>query len=299
MPQIIAYRKERNEYCKHIGNEVFAFEKTGLICHNSKILNFNKSDDTLILFLKDLIKQAGAICIKEQSLLKPADVKFKNKKDLVTITDKRVEDFIVKKIRTKYPSHDVLGEETGKTNFSSDYLWIIDPIDGTTSFFHQQPFYSVSIALQYKGQTICGAVYAPRLDELFYADKDKGAFLNDCPINVSKTDRLINCVMATGFACLRANLKKNNLEYFNKIVPRLRDIRRYGSAAIDLCYVACGRLDGFWEMNLNIYDIAAGVFIVEQAGGKICDFKGELNFPEQGIVATNKYIQNNLLENFK
>jgi len=252
----------------------------------------------LIDFLKDLIKQAGDICLFEQKNLKPSDVDFKNKKDLVTLTDKKVEEFIIKSIREKYPLHDVFGEETGKTHFSSDYLWIIDPIDGTTSFFHQQPFYSISIAVQYLGKTIMGAVYAPCLDELFYADKDKGAFLNDRFICVSKTDRLINSVMATGFACLRENLPVNNLSYFNKIVPKLRDIRRYGSAAIDLCYVACGRLDGFWEMNLNVYDIAAGVFIVEQAGGLICDFKGERYFPEKGIIATNHGLQKTLLENF-
>ena len=253
----------------------------------------------LITFLKDLIKQAGNICKKEQTLLRPSDVNFKNKKDLVTITDKKVEDFIIKNIRATYPSHDIFGEETGRTHFFSDYLWIIDPIDGTTSFVHQQPFYSISIAVQYHGQTICGAVYAPNLDELFYADKDSGVFLNDHSICVSKADNLINCIMGTGFACLRADLPTNNLSYFNKIAPKLRDIRRYGSAAIDLCYVACGRLDGFWEMNLNIYDIAAGAFIVEQAGGTICDFKGGVNFPEQGIIATNKYLQKKLLENFK
>ncbi len=254
---------------------------------------------TLITFLKGLIRQAGNICKKEQKFLKLSDVSFKNKKDLVTITDKKVESFIIKAIRKNYPSHDIFGEETGKTHFSSDYLWIIDPIDGTTSFFHQQPFYSISIAVQHLGQTICGAVYAPNLDELFYAAKDSGAFLNDQSIDVSRADRLINCVMGTGFACLRADLPDNNLPYFNKIVPKLRDIRRYGSAALDLCYVACGRLDGFWEMNLNIYDIAAGAFIVQKAGGTICDFKGNSNFPEQGIIAANIYLQKKLLENFQ
>ncbi len=104
--------------------------------------------------------------------------------------------------------------------------------------------------------------------------------------------------MATGFACLRSNLSDNNLKYFNKIAPQLRDIRRYGSAAIDLCYVACGRFDGFWEMNLNLYDIAAGAFIVEQAGGVVCDFNGNSNFPDRGIIASNKNIQKDLLDNF-
>ncbi len=253
----------------------------------------------MITFLKTLIQQAGNICKKEQQLLSPADVNFKNKKDLVTVTDKKVEDFIVKQINEAYPSHDIFGEETGRTNLSSDYLWVVDPIDGTTSFFHQQPFYSVSIALQHLGQTICAAVYAPALNELFYAEKDSGAYLNHQPISVSSTDHLIQSVMATGFACLRADLTHNNLPYFNKIVPQLRDIRRYGSAAIDLCYVACGRLDGFWEMNLNLYDIAAGVFIVEQAGGVICDFNGGAAYPEKGILAANKRLKKKLLANFK
>lgn len=253
----------------------------------------------MITFLKNLIQQAGSICIKEQRRLKPAEVDFKNKKDLVTLTDRMVEDFIIKNIKAKYPLHDVFGEETGRSGFSSEYLWIIDPIDGTTSFFHQQPFYSISIALQHQGNTILGAVYAPSLKELFHADTDHGAFLNDEPIRVSNTDQLINSVMATGFACLRADLACNNLVYFNRIVPKLRDIRRYGSAALDLCYVACARLDGFWELNLNIYDIAAGAFIVEQAGGTLCDLKGDRNFPEQGIIAANKYLQKKLLENFK
>lgn len=252
----------------------------------------------MLTFLKDCIQQAGIICRKEQRLLKPSDVKFKNSKDLVTVTDKKVEDFIIRTIQNKYPSHNIYGEETGQTHYPSEYLWIIDPIDGTTSFLHQQPFYSISIAVQYRGETIYGAVYAPSLDELFYADKDTGAFLNGQFISVTATKELINSVMATGFACLRAGLSINNLAYFNKIVPQLRDIRRYGSAALDLCYVACGRLDGFWEMHLNIYDIAAGAFIASRAGAAVSDFKGGSKFPEQGIIAANSHLQKKLLENF-
>lgn len=252
----------------------------------------------MITFLKNLIQQAGIICKDEQHHLLPADVDFKNRKDLITTIDKKIENFIIEKIRKKYPTHDILGEETGRSGFSSDYLWIIDPIDGTTSFFHQQPFYSISIAVQYQGQIICGAVYAPRLDELFYAEKSGSAFLNGQPIRVSGTNALINSVMATGFACLRADAEHNNLSYFNKIVPQLRDIRRFGSAAIDLCYVACGKLDGYWEMNLNTYDIAAGAFIVEKAGGVVCDFNGGVHFPEKGIISTNPFLIKKLLDNF-
>lgn len=252
----------------------------------------------MIDFLKDLITQAGQICKKEQSNVSPKDIEFKSKKDLVTITDKRVEDFLVKTIQSACPSHDIFGEETGKTDQNSDYLWIIDPIDGTTSFLHQQPYYSISIALQHKSQIRMAAVYAPAFDELYVATEEAGSFLNDVPIHVSKTMQLVDSVMATGFACLRSDIKPNNLPLFNKIVPQLRDIRRYGSAALDLCYVACGRIDGFWEFNLNPYDIAAGAFIVQQAGGKVTDFKGSDNFPDNGIIATNTHLHHLLLNFF-
>ena len=244
----------------------------------------------MISFLKNLIIRAGEICIEEQHSLKSADLEFKNPKDLVTITDKKVESFLIHEIKANYPEHDILGEETGRSGRSSRFLWIIDPIDGTTSFFHGQPFYAVSIALEKDGEIVLGAVYAPVLGQLFHGEIGKGAFLNDVPIKVSGTENLIDAVMATGFACLRAGLKDNNLTHFNKIVPRLRDIRRYGSAAIDLCYVACGKLDGFWEMNLNIYDVAAGVLIVKEARGNISDFSGDNNYPEKGIVAANSYL---------
>ncbi len=244
----------------------------------------------MISFLKNLIIRAGEICINDQSRLNSADLEFKNPKDLVTITDKKVESFLIHEIEATYPEHDILGEETGRSGRSSRFLWIIDPIDGTTSFFHGQPFYAVSIALKKDEEIILGAVYAPVLGQLFHGEMGKGAFLNDLPIKVSNTDCLIDAVMATGFACLRAGLNNNNLVHFNTIVPQLRDIRRYGSAAIDLCYVACGKLDGFWEMNLNIYDIAAGALILKEAGGDISDFFGDCNYPEKGIVAANSHL---------
>lgn len=245
-----------------------------------------------------MIYQAGNICKKEQSSLTANDVSFKGQRDLVTVIDRKVEAYIIEHILKAYPSHGILGEETGRTNESSDHLWIIDPIDGTTSFCHQQPFYAISIALQYQQKTILGAVLAPWMNELFYADENLGAFLNEKPIHVTHRTELMDCVLGTGFACLRKTRGGNNLKYLNKILPKSRDIRRYGSAALDLCYVACGRLDGFWEMNLNIYDIAAGVFIVEKAGGTISDFNGNSHYPEDGIAAANPYIHPQLLDNF-
>jgi myo-inositol-1(or 4)-monophosphatase len=244
----------------------------------------------MLSFLKKMIAQAGDICLNEQDRLTPGDLEFKNRKDLVTATDRKVEAFIVSQIATRFPDHGVWGEETGRNQTQSEFLWIIDPIDGTTSFFHGQPYYAVSIALEKAGETILGAVLAPALGQLFYAEKDRGAYLNDQPIRVSAAAMLADAVMATGFACLRAGHTKNNLTHFNRIVPQLRDIRRCGSAALDLCYVACGKLDGFWELNLNRYDVAAGVLLVTEAGGIVSDFAGGSQFPHQGIVAANREL---------
>jgi myo-inositol-1(or 4)-monophosphatase len=241
-------------------------------------------------FLKNTIVRAGEICLAEQGGITPKDLEFKTRKDLVTATDKRVETFIVDRIQDRFPDHGIWGEETGKNTADSEYCWIIDPIDGTTSFFHGQPYYAVSIALKKNEKIIAGAVYAPALGQLFHARINEGAWLNDRPVQVSGTTSLTDAVMATGFACLRSGMEPNNLIHFNRIVPQLRDIRRCGSAAIDLCYVAAGKVDGFWELNLNVYDVAAGVLMVTEAGGVVTDFTGGPDFPEKGIVAANPVL---------
>ncbi|MDT8379629.1 MAG: inositol monophosphatase family protein [Desulfotignum sp.] len=246
-------------------------------------------------FLKEIIVQAGDICLEKQGRLTPDDLMFKARKDLVTATDRQVEAFLVEQIHSRFPDHGVWGEETGRTSTGSEYCWIIDPIDGTTSFFHGQPYYAVSIALKKGQEIISGAVYAPALGQLFQAGRKEGAWLNDHPLHVSATTTLTDAVMATGFACLRAGLEPNNLIHFNRIVPRLRDIRRCGSAAVDLCYVAAGKLDGFWELNLNVYDVAAGVLMVTEAGGVVTDFTGGPDFPEKGIVAANRVMADILI----
>lgn len=248
-------------------------------------------------FIKNIIKKAGDICIREQHRIKSDDIDFKNQRDIVTRVDKTVEKFLIDEIRKTYPDHNFFGEETGKIETGSDYQWIIDPIDGTSSYLHGQPFYGISIAVYCSGRPEYAAVYAPVFNELFYATSE-GAFLNGKKISVSSTKEMVHSIMATGFACLRAGLDDNNLDHFNRIVPQLRDIRRYGSAALDLCYTACGRLDGFWEMNLNLYDIAAGAYIVEKAGGRVTDFKGTSHYPAEGILATNSHIHPLLVEDF-
>jgi len=241
-------------------------------------------------FIKEIALEAGELCLKEFETMHDSDIEFKNDKDLVTAVDKKVEAFIIGRIEENFPDHDIFGEETGRTEHNSEYCWVIDPIDGTTSFVHGQPFYSNSIALKKNGVTIVGVVNAPRLNELFYAELGQGAFLNGKPIAVSKRDRLISSVMATGFACVRAGRENNNLPYFNAFLPKLRGIRRFGSAAMDLCYVACGRLEGFWEMDLQPYDYGAGELIVREAGGVVSDFDGADDYSDNGIIATNGVV---------
>ncbi len=246
-------------------------------------------------FLKHIITQAGAISLEYRARL--STVSFSRKataKDLVTEADVAVEKYLIEQIRSRCPEHGVCGEESGD-HAGNDCRWVIDPIDGTTSFVHNLPFYSISIALQQNEQTILAAVYAPVLDELFFAEKGGGATLNDAPIRVSDRNVLSDCVLATGFACLRANLPRHNLPLINAVAPHLRGMRMLGSAAMDLCWVACGRLDGSWELNLNLYDIAAGMLIVTEAGGTVTDFSGVSADKLPGeIMATNGWFHTQL-----
>lgn len=252
----------------------------------------------MINLLQEILSAAGDLCLSGLSEDLTRDLEFKNSKDLVTIVDRRVEDYLVTQIKKRFPGHDIIGEESGSHLSGSDYCWVIDPIDGTTSYFHRQPYFSVSIALKEKGDLFCGGVYAPALKQRFLAVRGKGATLNGKPIHVSECSRLVDSVLATGFACLRSGHEHNNLAYFNKIMPQIRDVRRCGSAALDLAYVAAGKYDGFWEMNLNEYDVAAGILLVTEAGGQVCDFNGGNHYPGQGIIAANGIIDGELLAFF-
>ncbi len=252
----------------------------------------------MIDFLQEILAAAGDLCLSGLAEDLSDELEFKNSKDLVTIVDRRVEDYLVSQIKKRFVGHDIIGEESGVHLSGSDHCWVIDPIDGTTSYFHGQPYFSVSIGLKERGELICGGVYAPAMKQMFLAARGKGATLNGTPIQVSGCNRLINSVLATGFACLRSGWEHNNLHYFNRIMTEIRDVRRCGSAALDLAYVAAGKYDGFWEMNLNDYDVAAGSLLVTEAGGQVCDFNGGKTFPEQGIIATNGRIDAELLPFF-
>ncbi len=244
-------------------------------------------------FLKSIITEAGSIALQHKARLADVQVNRKSAKDLVTEADVAVEQYLVEQIQQTYPDHAVLGEESG-AHAGGAYRWIIDPIDGTTSFVHDQPFFSTSIALEHNGEIILGAVNAPVLGELFMAEKGSGATLNGKPIGVSGRDTLGDCVLGTGFACVREDLPHNNLPYFARLAPIIRGVRRYGSAAVDMSYVACGRLDGFWELNLKIYDMAAGLLIVTEAGGTVTDFAGKTDNLPAEVLATNAKIHSEM-----
>jgi len=247
-------------------------------------------------FLETIIREAGRISLESYGRIDPAAIHFKTEKDLVTDTDRAVELYITDEIKKKYPNHALYGEETGMSGKAetTGYRWIIDPIDGTTSFVHEIPFYSVSIALEYRQELVLGAVYAPKLNELFIAEKNKGAFCNGKTIRVSGRQKLAQSLIGTGFACLRSDTDKNNLPYFNRVAPRVRGVRRMGSAALDLAYTACGRLDAFWEWHLKPYDYAAGILLVREAGGVVTDLSGTHEYETRGIYAANPHVYREL-----
>lgn len=250
----------------------------------------------MLKFIENLAKAAGIMAMEERKHFSDSEIHFKNPRDLVTDVDRKVEQFIRGEIAAVYPGHAILGEEGGTSSTGdSEYLWIIDPIDGTTSFVHGSPMYSVSIGLHRNGRPYAGAIYVPRLGELYSAILGGGASCNGKPIHVSGRSELVTCLGVTGFACLRAGLPKNNLPHFCRIAPLIRDVRRYGSAAYDLCAVAAGSADFFWEMELHPYDTAAGEIILTEAGGKISDFSGGTGYPEQGVVASNGIIHDEVL----
>ncbi len=215
----------------------------------------------------------------------------------VTEADLASEKAIFEIIRNSYPNHFILSEETGEVAQDSDYKWIIDPIDGTINFSKGIPINCVSIGIEYKGQMLMGAVYNPHMNELFFAEKGKGATLNDKPIQVSNQSKTINACLVTGFPYTYINMPNGPLEVFERFIRKGVPVRRLGSAAIDLCWVACGRFDGFYEHKLQAWDSAAGFLIVEEAGGKVTDFDGNDYSPYQHrILSTNGLIHDEMLE---
>jgi myo-inositol-1(or 4)-monophosphatase len=247
--------------------------------------------------IASIAREAGALLMEyfDQNI----KIEYKGEADLVTAADRKSEALIRQRIRSLWPEHDVMGEEEGLRDTGSEYRWYVDPLDGTTNFAHGFPVFCVSMALEHKGKMIAGVCYDPTRDELFSAELGKGAYLNDQPIHVSKISKLSESLLGTGFPSHKRH-KNPNIFFYHQITLRTHGVRRAGSAALDLCCVASGRFDGFWEFNLNPWDTAAGVLIVEEAGGRVTDFRGgafQLNSRE--TLASNGLLHDALLHEFE
>ena len=247
-----------------------------------------------LVVLEKIVREAGAIAMRHFKNLDNVAVTKKSPRDLVTEADVEVEVYLKQALAKEYPQYGFWGEESGQSDDQTN-RWIVDPIDGTHSFAKGQYFWSISVALEIEGELVAGSVYAPALDDLYLAAKGKGATKNGKAISVSTETSLADSMIATGFACLRSYLVENNLKRFCRIAEETTGQRRFGSAAMDLCLVADGQVDAFWEQELNLYDVAAGALIAKEAGGTVTDFKGnEGVFPKQ-ILATNGGIFDQIL----
>jgi myo-inositol-1(or 4)-monophosphatase len=223
-------------------------------------------------------------------------VSHKGTVNLVTDVDLAAEDLIVSRIRDAFPSHNILAEERHRPNRLEGITWIIDPLDGTTNYAHGYPVFSVSIGIQINGAIEWGAVFDPTRDEMFSARRGNGATCNGVRLEVSKTPALGKSLLATGFPYDIQTSNRNNLDNFRAFAVQVQGVRRAGSAALDLCYVADGRFDGFWELKLNAWDCAAGSLIVEEAGGRVTDFRGHsFSIYEGEIVASNRLIHDEMV----
>jgi myo-inositol-1(or 4)-monophosphatase len=245
---------------------------------------------------KQLARGAGDIL--KHYAAREKQVEFKGRANLVTIADKESEAFIIRGIHECYPSHSILAEESG-TAQSGDNMkvrWVIDPLDGTTNFAHQYPFYCVSIAVEENGIVTCGAVYDPCRDELFTAERGEGAFLNGEPLQVSDVDKLSDALLLTGFPYDFREHIEIPLGLFREFLMESQAVRRGGSAALDLCHMAAGRCDGFWELKLQPWDTAAGSVIAEESGARITDFfNGPYAIYRKEILASNGRIHEEML----
>jgi myo-inositol-1(or 4)-monophosphatase len=235
--------------------------------------------------LREALSRGGSLAVTE-----------KGQKDFVTRADRESEEAMVALIRSRHPEHGFRAEESPATA-GRNAEWIIDPLDGTTNFIHGYPFFATSVAVRAEGKLAAGAVYDPVRDEMFAAARGRGATLNGSPIRVSGCARLADALLVTGFPFRSLSILPRFLDSLDRLIRAASGVRRDGSAALDCCYVACGRLDGFWECSLSAWDIAAGALIVREAGGVVTDFEGEEGFLDSGdIVAAPGAIQPAFLE---
>jgi myo-inositol-1(or 4)-monophosphatase len=259
-------------------------------------MNPNHSQD-LISPMQSIAREAGALLM--DFFHQQVKIEYKGDADLVTVADRKSEALILERIRKQFPTHDVMGEEGTRIESGSDYKWYVDPLDGTTNFAHGFPVFCVSLAVEYRGRRVAGVINDPTRDEMFAAELGKGALLNGQPIHVSATSRLAECLVGTGFPSQKRH-KSPNIYFYHQLTLRTHGVRRAGSAALDLCNVACGRFDGFWEFNLNPWDTAAGVLIVEEAGGRVTNFSGgPFQLDSRETLASNGLVHDALIAEFQ
>ena len=241
-------------------------------------------------FMEEISRSAGEILRENYGKL--IEVQHKSTADLVTAADKASEKFLIETILTKFPKHAINAEESGSHSGEANHQWFIDPLDGTINFAHGVPFFSVSLGYACDGQLELGVIYDPLLDECFTAQRGKGAWLNGDVIQVSKTDKMIDCLLVTGFRHYLRDTPQNNFNNFARFSRITQGVRRLGSAALDLAYVAAGRLDGFWEVALHQWDVAAGALLVQEAGGIVTRMFGKPDFMAEpvSILAANPHI---------
>lgn len=244
-------------------------------------------------FAESLALGAGAILREARG--KPLHIEHKGAIDLVTEIDRASESYLRRRILETYPTHGILGEEEGLVDSDSAFRWILDPLDGTTNFAHGFPYYCVSVALSFAGELIVGVIFNPVSEELFSAVKGGGATLNDQPIRVSSTEQLDQSLLSTGFPYDVVH-KGTNIPAFERFLYRCQAVRRAGSAALDLCMVASGRYDGFWEAGLKAWDVAAGALIVAEAGGRMSNYRGEpFDVYASEMLATNGRLHGSMM----
>jgi myo-inositol-1(or 4)-monophosphatase len=251
----------------------------------------------LIAPMQAMARDAGALVMVY--FRQHVKVEYKGDVDLVTVADRESEALILERIRERFPTHDVIGEEGTRIETGSEYKWYVDPLDGTTNFAHGYPVFCISLAVERRGQRIAGVIYDPTRDEMFVAELGAGARLNGAAIQVSSTSRLEECLVGTGFPSHKRH-KNPNIYFYHQLTLRTHGVRRAGSAALDLCNVASGRYEAFWEFNLNPWDTAAGVLIVQEAGGRVTDFSGgEFQIASRETLASNGLVHEALIREFE
>ena len=246
-------------------------------------------------------RKASKTLIRDFGEIEKLQVSIKGPGDFVTVSDKKVEKILIEELQKARPNYSILSEEIGEINNDESFKWIIDPIDGTANFLHGIPHFAISVGLEHNKEIICGIIYDPIKDEMFTAEKGEGSYLNNQRMRVSSRSKLKDCIIFTGGPKLSANNRELALEEYKKFSSKVFiPIRKMGSASLDMAYVAAGRCDGFWQRNLNYWDIAAGIILVIEAGGFVTDFDGENKYIQnKSILVTNSKINKEMIEVLK